>query len=191
MALEFVELAALRHPLLLRRLSALRAHIHTPIAPLSGTVATSSEPVPFARRGELRARPVRTGRLWGRAGTCAWFHLTAPLPTERGRPAGQGPRHLALLLDTDGEAIVCDRGGRPATAVTSRLTPIERHGATRGKVRVDLTGPHGHVDALAPEGVVDLWLDAGFNGKLVLPYGVATSPWRCSSSIRQFRLTAN
>ena len=99
MPVEFVELEVLKHPRLLRRLAAVRSHVHTHIAPLTGTIATSPEPTPFADRLSLPTRPVRRGTLWGTAHVCAWFHLTGELP-----PGDD----LALVLDTDGEALVLD-----------------------------------------------------------------------------------
>lgn len=162
MAFEVVELEVLKHPVVLRRLRRVRQRVHTRLAPLTGTIATSPEPVPFADRLELPTRPVRRGTLWGTAPGCAWFHLEAPLP-----PGDD----VALVLDLDGEGMVLDRAGAAVAAVTSRLTPLERHGAARGKTRVDLTP--ALLDRIAPDGRVELWVDAGFNGKLVPPLGLA------------------
>lgn len=162
MAFEVVELEVLKHPRVLRRLRRVRERIHARLGPLTGTVARSPEPTPFADRLTLPTRAVRRGTLWGTAPGCAWFHLYAALP-----PGDD----LALIVDLDGEGLVLDRDGAAVAAVTSRLTPLERHGAARGKTRIDLTP--SLVEALAPDGQVELWVDAGFNGKLVPPLGIA------------------
>lgn len=161
MALAFAELQMYRHPELLARLRAVRRRVHEPLAPLTVTLATSAEPVPFSGRLDLRYRPARVGTTWGRAFTCAWFHVTGQVP---GSASG---RHVALVLDTDGEQLVLDASGRVLAALSSRTTPVEQLGSPRGKTRLDLT------EQIAPGGQIDLWLDAGFNGKLVPPLGRA------------------
>lgn len=160
MAFTVAELEILRHPLMLSRLRRLRQHVHTDLGPLQVDLATSKEPVAFDDRLSLRYRRVRPGSTWGRAFTCGWFHVTGQVP-----PGRQG--HVALILDTDGEALVRDASGAVVGALTSRTTPVEQLGSPRGKTRLDLT------EAIAPDGRIDLWLDAGFNGKLVPPLGRA------------------
>ncbi len=161
MAWEIPELALYRHPRLILGLRALRRRVHRRIGPLRVTLATSPEPVAFAERGRLRPRPAGRGTLWGTAFTCAWFHVTGEIPAEY-RDA-----HVAAILDIDGEAMVLDASGRAVGAVSSRTTPVEEQGSSRGKTRLDLT------PELCPNGRIDLWLDAGFNGKLMAPFGVA------------------
>lgn len=161
MPLAYAELELYRHPLLLARLRRLRSRIHRRIAPVDAWVATSPEPVPFEQRGSLRPRAVGVGSSWGTAFTCAWFHLKGCIPdAERGG-------HVALIADVDGESLVRDPSGKVVGALSSRTTPVEQQGAVRGKTRLTLT------DELAPDGNLDLWLDAGFNGKLMPPYGWA------------------
>lgn len=164
MAWTIPELEMLREPRMQRQLFALRRRIHSVIAPLDARVATSPEPLPFAERTTMKYRRARAGTLWGRAHTCAWFHITADL-------RGTDPTDLALLLDTDGESILRNDAGEVVGMVTSRLTPIERHAPARAKTRVALT-PELLASA-APDGRLSLWLDTGFNGKLVQPFGIA------------------
>lgn len=159
----------LRHPRLVRQLASVRSQIHTTLSPLEASIATSPEPVPFAKRELLARRPVRAGSRWGRAHTCAWFHATLDLRPHLSRAGGA--HDLALILDTDGEALVLTDDGEVVGMVTSRLTPIDRHAPARAKTRLELTPEL--LSRAAPDGRLSLWLDAGFNGKLVQPFGVA------------------
>ena len=158
---EVPELRLETRPRIRLGLAALRRRVHRRIGPLQLFVATSPEPVPFADRGRLRPRSVGRGSVWGTAFTCAWFHVTGTIP------APYRGRHVALILDLDGEAMVLNASGDAVGAVTSRTTPVEQQGSPRGKTRVNLT------EELCPGGVIDLWLDASFNGKLLQPYGIA------------------
>ncbi len=160
-----------RHPGLLRRLARARGRVHTTIARLDATVATSPEPIPYADRLALRFRPARRGTTWGRAHTCAWFHVTGDVPPAGEVSAeGEGTAY-GLVLDTDGEALVRDDSGAVVGMVTSRLTPLERHTPARAKTLLRLT-PQLRARCVR-DGRLSLWLDAGFNGKLVQPFGIA------------------
>lgn len=163
MAWTIPELEILKHPRLLRRLNAARDGIHTTLATLDVTVATSKEPVPFEDRMRLAYRPAKRGTRWGTAPGCAWFHVETDLRGLDGE--------LALLLDTDGEAVALSDAGDVVGMVTSRLTPIERHAPARAKTRMMLTPALR--EAVAADGRLSLWLDSGFNGKLVQPFGIA------------------
>ena len=170
MAWTIPELEMLRQPMLLRRLASVRDGIHEVLTPLSVTMARSPEPVPFAERESLSYRRVKAGSTWGRAHVCAWFHVEVDLRGLIGDElmAASG---LALILDTDGEAILRNDAGEVVGMVTSRLTPLERHAPARAKTRVELTPEL--LEACAPAGRLSLWLDAGFNGKMVQPFGIA------------------
>ena len=163
MAWTIPELEILKHPRLLRQLKQARAGIHTTLAPLDVRVATSDEPVPFEEKGRLAYRTAKRGTPWGRAPGCAWFHVRADLRGLEGE--------LALILDTDGEAVAYSDAGEVVGMATSRLTPIERHAPARAKTRMALTPELRQ--AVAPDGFLSLWLDSGFNGKLVQPFGIA------------------
>ena len=160
MPLAFAELKLYRHPRAVAQLRSLRARVHRVVGPIDVQVATSPEPVPYEERLRLRYRPVRRGSTWGRAFTCAWFHVTGVVPS-----GASG--HLALILDIDGEALIRDPNGVVVAAITGRTTPVEQVGSPRGKTRVDLADlGDGYRD-----GRIDIWLDAGFNGKLMPPHG--------------------
>lgn len=158
---EVSEAALERRPQLLRGLAALRRRVHRRVAPLSLFVATSDEPVPFAERGRLRPRAAGPGSLWGTAFTCAWFHVAGTIPRELAR------QRVAALLDVDGEALVLDGAGHVVAALSSRRSPVEHRGSYRAKTRLELT------EGLAPGGIVDLWLDASYNGGRLPPFGLA------------------
>lgn len=164
MAWTIPELEVLKHPRLLRQLAKAREGIHTVVAPLDARVATSPEPVPFDARLDLSYRRAKAGTRWGTAHVCAWFHIQTDLRDVDGE--------LALLLDTDGEAVAYADNGAVVGMVTSRLTPMERHAPARAKTRLALTPDV--LAAAAPDGGLSLWLDSGFNGKLVQPFGIAT-----------------
>ncbi len=160
MPLVFAELELYRHPGLVAHLRRLRGKVHRRVGEITVDVATTPEPVPFDTRLGLSYRRVRRGSTWGRAFTCAWFHVTSTVP-----PDAVG--RLALILDIDGEALVRDPAGRVVAALSGRTTPVEQVGSPRGKTRVALADlGDGFRD-----GRIDIWLDAGFNGKLVPPYG--------------------
>jgi alpha-mannosidase len=91
----------------------LKAQIVGPTLPLVGEYRHSVEPVPFARRTEGPARPVRQGETWGKAWESAWFRLQGTVPKEW---AGQT---VAARLDFNGEALVFDASGCPAYGLTN------------------------------------------------------------------------
>lgn len=157
MALEMAERPLITDLALRRLLGRLRASVFTTIAPLDVQVATSPEPITFAQRRALSYRRIRRGSSWGGAFTCAWFHVTGRLP--------QHPGKFALLLDTDGEALVRDDDGNILGAISSRSTPIEQLAPAKAKTRFDLPS------TMSPGAAIDLWLEASYNGKWVQPFG--------------------
>jgi alpha-mannosidase len=126
---------------------------------LAVAVRVDPEPIPFAERASRPLQPIHPGQSWGRAFSCAWFHL-------RGRlPAGAEGRHLVVFADLGGEGLVVDEGGRAIGAVTSRSTWVDRVDAAGGKKVIELGA------GMTRGGVVDIWIEAGFNGGRIPPFG--------------------
>ncbi|MFZ4618222.1 MAG: hypothetical protein ACOYM2_18760, partial [Rectinemataceae bacterium] len=155
------EAGILRERRLWRRIQALKASIDQPLVELAASVAVSAEPEPFDRRMELEWAPISRGQSWGKAYSCAWFHLCGRVPeTARGA-------HVVALVDLDGEGLVVDQEGKALASVSSVGTWMDRVQTGRGRSTVELF-------PIAKGGEeVDLWIDAGFNGKIVLPFGRA------------------
>ncbi len=155
------EAGILRERRLWRRIQAIKACIDRPLVELAASVAVSSEPEPFDRRMELEWAPIARGQSWGKAYSCAWFHLSGRVPE-----SAHGA-HVVALVDLDGEGLVVDQEGKALASITSVGTWMDRVQTGRGRSTVELFPMAEGGEELA------LWIDAGFNGKIVQPFGRA------------------
>lgn len=93
------------------------------------------------------------GEPWaGRLFDCAWIRFTAELP------AGTGSVGLVARIDVNGELCVVDAQGAPVRGLTNIKSTFDPKLGGPGKTIHALPA-----DAVAAEGCVELWADAGLN----------------------------
>ncbi len=134
------------------KLDALFEKIYTPVAPLSGTVYTSREPLPFCRRREGEAMPAHEGAKWAKERfDCGWFCLGGDVPDEYAN------RHLVLLIDVGGECCAYTQSGTPLKGFTNAKSEFTiALGKPAKQVLWDIT-------PFCRDGKIEIWLDAGAN----------------------------
>ncbi len=140
-----------------RRLLRIRARIYTPVAKLDARIATSDEPVPFARLDPSAFRPLRAGTAWGKKLDCAWIHVTGTVPAAH--------PDAVVMFGIRGEGLVYAPNGDPVDSVSTVWIQADLpHSAAKYR-------PLEHVDTSG--GTVDFYADVAYNGFLLYPYGNA------------------
>lgn len=137
----------------LARLETLRHKAFQVIAPLQITFSPSAEPVPYSQKDSLVYRPIQPGHVWARKlHYCAWFHFTGMIP-----PQYLG-RHLLLHIDVGGEGLVYTDSAEPYEMISTKVSGIDLLSLEQGKTMVELG------DEIMRDGMIDFYMDAGFNG---------------------------
>lgn len=135
------------------------------VAPLRITRWLTAEPAGFAERESGERAEVAVGEPWaGRLFDCAWMLFTAELPAGAGvvgegvvsEVAGRG--ELVVRIDVNGELCVVDRAGLPVRGLTNIKSTFDPVLGGPGKTIYRLPS-----DAVAADGRVELWADAGLN----------------------------
>lgn len=153
------ELGIYKRQGLLTRLHSIRKRIYTGVADLDTSICTAKEPIPFDQRSTYQSRKITNNQTWGKAFTCAWFHLKGQIPEQ------VKSQHIVLIVTIDGEGLYVNDSNEPISAITSRLSFVDHLQSTKGKTVIEYT-------KYAEGGEkIDLWLEGWFNGKLVLPFG--------------------
>lgn len=119
-----------------------------PVEALEVDCWRTPEPVPFAERESGEHRRLAVGDQWGGLWDCAWMRLRGRVPGNL--PAGAVP---VLLVDVEGEALLCGPDGEPIRGLTHMQKP--RFIFPQGKRVHWLDG--------APGGEFEYWLDCGAN----------------------------
>jgi Alpha-mannosidase len=153
------ELGLYKNPWFLFNLASIRKKIYTKVGDLDTFISTDNEPIPFNERFSRSYRKIKKNETWGRAFTCAWFNLKGQIPEVVKN------KHIVLIVDIDGEGLYVDGENRPICGISSRLSWVERVQSTKGKTLIDF--------CKSSEGGenIDIWVEGGFNGKIVLPFG--------------------
>lgn len=133
------------------KLEALFEKIYTPVAELSGVVYKTAEPLPFDRKTEGQAMPVREGVKWAENRfDCGWFCLEGDAPNADGR-------HLVLMLDLGGEACAYTADGVPLKGFTN----------VKSEFTIALGKPAKQIlwdiSPFVTDGRLKIWLDAAAN----------------------------
>lgn len=150
-----------KKPLLLAHLRAIRKKIYTKVGELETFISTDSEPIPFDKRKSCNYRKIHDGETWGKAFTCSWFNFKGNVP-ESARL-----NHIVLITDIGGEGLYVDENNEPLYGITSKMCWVDKVQSTRGKTVIEFS-------ACAKGGEdIDIWVDAGFNGKRIQPFGTA------------------
>ena len=135
-------------------LIALKGKIYKKIASLKPQGILSDEPIKWEDLDKSKFKNMRFMQKWADKFGCAWFRFTGTVPE-----AGKGKRVVARIK-LQGEGLVYDKDGHVLQGITHVLSKGDLFHSTIGKQIVDISP--------CAEGgeEVELYVDAGFNGKL-------------------------
>lgn len=135
-------------------LIALKGKIYKKIASLKPQGILSDEPIKWEDLDKSKFKNMRFMQKWADKFGCAWFRFTGTVPE-----AGKGKRVVARIK-FQGEGLVYDKDGHVLQGITQVLSKGDLFHSTIGKQIVDISP--------CAEGgeEVELYVDAGFNGKL-------------------------
>lgn len=124
-----------------------RTEIH--ISKLDVEFSTTSEPVLWKDRLNLKYKKINIGELWSdNLFDCAWAHITGEI--------SKGD-NLYLKFDPDGEALIFDKNGKPIRGLTNFCCVHKNSYGRPGKVYI----PIEELDIC--ENQVDIWADVANN----------------------------
>ena len=135
-------------------LIALKGKIYKKIASLKPQGILSDEPIKWEDLDKSKFKNMRFMQKWADKFGCAWFRFTGTVPE-----TGKGKRVVARIK-LQGEGLVYDKDGHVLQGITQVLSKGDLFHSTIGKQIVDISP--------CAEGgeEVELYVDAGFNGKL-------------------------
>ena len=135
-------------------LIALKGKIYKKIASLKPQGILSDEPIKWEDLDKSKFKNMRFMQKWADKFGCAWFRFTGTVPE-----ADKGKRVVARIK-LQGEGLVYDKDGHVLQGITQVLSKGDLFHSTIGKQIVDISP--------CAEGgeEVELYVDAGFNGKL-------------------------
>lgn len=135
-------------------LIAIKGKIYKKIASLKPQGILSDEPIKWEDLDKSKFKNMRFMQKWADKFGCAWFRFTGTVPE-----AGKGKRVVARIK-LQGEGLVYDKDGHVLQGITQVLSKGDLFHSTIGKQIVDISP--------CAEGgeEVELYVDAGFNGKL-------------------------
>ena len=149
------------HPLLVYRIHAIKKQIYQKIANLDAWITTADEPIPFEEATHRSYGPIKPNTKWGKAYTCAWFCFKGVIPQQY-RHA-----HLVCCIDIGGEGLYVNEENEPLAALNSRITFMDYLQPTWDARVIEID------ESAKNKGTVDIRIDAGFNGKIIQPFGNA------------------
>lgn len=150
-----------KKPWLLSHLRSIRKKIYTKVGSLESFITTEDEPIPFSERESCVYKKITSNKKWGKAFTCAWFNFKGRVPED------VKYQHIVLIVDIDGEGLYVDKNNEPISGITSRMCWVDRVQSTKGKTVIEFSEYSQGGEK------VDIWVEGGFNGKRILPYGAA------------------
>lgn len=167
-----------QYPFLAYRLHAIRKHIYEKVADLDACITTDEEPIPFETIHSKSYRPIKPGQKWGKAYTSAWFHFKGKIP-ELYRQS-----HIVCCVDIGGEGLYVNEHNEPLGAINSRITFMDFLQLTWDMRVIEID------ESTRDTGTIDIWIDAGFNGKIIQPFGNARFKYAyialCRDDIKDF-----
>lgn len=130
-------------------LEILRKRTEKHIIDLSVEFSTTSEPVLWKNRLNLKYKKINVGDIWSNnLFDCAWAHIKGELP--------KGD-NLYLKFDPDGEALVFDNKGKPIRGLTNFCCVHKYEYGKPGKLYIS-------IDELdINNGNIDIWVDVANN----------------------------
>ena len=132
----------------------IRNHCYTKIADLKAEAILSDEPIKYKDLDKYKFEPIHRGQAWAKKYGCAWFHFYGQVPEK-----GKG-KHVALRIKIQGEGLVFNQDGIITQGITQIVSKGDVFHSLVGKQVVDVS------DCSNGDEVIDIKIDAGFNGKL-------------------------
>ncbi|MDR3293785.1 MAG: hypothetical protein LBT20_06780 [Clostridiales bacterium] len=162
--------AKLAHELALfnREIKSLKEAVYTSVCPLNAEYIVSHEPTPFDAAKNATYRPIEKGGKWGGFFDCGWFRFSAEIPyTASGK-------HLAAVIDVDGEGCVYDDGGAPVQGLTS-LTGLD-FPRPKGGVG-SIAGLENHMQPIRAKKIVEISPYAEGGARVNLTVETSNNGW--------------
>lgn len=143
---------------------------YTKVANLKAEVIKSDEPIRFEDLDKSQFKPIHRNEKWAKKFGCAWFHFTGKVPQK-----AKG-KHVVLRMKLQGEGLVFNEDGIVLQGITQIVSKGDVFHSLVGKQVVDVA------DCSTGDEDINLYIDAGFNGKLRFENLVAKLR-RCDISI--------
>ncbi len=131
----------------------------------------SDEPIPWDELDKSALKSMHFMQKWADKFGCAWFKFVGEVPE-----AAKGKKVVARIK-LQGEGLVRDKDGNILQGITQVLSKGDLFHCTIGKQIIDIT------DCAAGGEKIELYVDAGFNGKLRFD-SLAAHLRRCDIAIR-------
>ena len=135
-------------------LMTLKGKIYKKIGSLKPQGILSDEPVRWEDLDKSKFRNMRFMQKWADKFGCAWFRFTGVVPEE-----AKGKKVVARIK-LQGEGLVYDKDGKVLQGITQVLSKGDLFHSSIGKQIVDIA------DCAEGGEQIELYVDAGFNGKL-------------------------
>lgn len=137
----------------------LKCSINKKIAELRAEIVKSKEPIKWQDLDKTAFKPIRQWQSWGKrkeyadSFDCAWFHFTGQVPAK-----AKG-KSVICRIKLQGEGLVFNPDGIVLQGITQVLSKGDIFHSLIAKQRIDIT------DNSNGDEKIDLYVDAGFNGK--------------------------
>ncbi|MDE6189189.1 MAG: hypothetical protein K2G37_02745 [Clostridia bacterium] len=137
----------------------LKCSINQKVGNLKAEVIKSAEPIKWEDLDKSAFKPIRQWQAWGKrkeyadSFDCAWFHFTGQVPQK-----AKG-KSVILRIKLQGEGLVFNPDGIVLQGITQVLSKGDVFHSLIAKQRIDIT------DNSTGDEKIDLYVDAGFNGK--------------------------
>ena len=137
----------------------LKCSINKKVAELRAEIVKSKEPIKWQDLDKTAFKPIRQWQSWGKrkeyadSFDCAWFHFTGQVPAK-----AKG-KSVICRIKLQGEGLVFNPDGIVLQGITQVLSKGDVFHSLIAKQRIDIT------DNSNGDEKIDLYVDAGFNGK--------------------------
>ncbi|MDE5618127.1 MAG: hypothetical protein K2I79_01410, partial [Clostridia bacterium] len=150
---------------------ALKRAAYRKIGKLDAFGYKSDEPIEWEELDKSKLKSMHIMQKWADKFGCAWFKFTGEVPQ-----SGKGCKVVARIK-LQGEGLVRDKDGNILQGITQVLSKGDLFHCTIGKQIVDIS------DCAQGGEKIELYVDAGFNGKLRFE-NLAAHLRRCDIAIR-------
>ncbi len=137
----------------------LKCSINKKVAELRAEIVKSKESIKWQDLDKTAFKPIRQWQSWGKrkeyadSFDCAWFHFTGQVPAK-----AKG-KSVICRIKLQGEGLVFNPDGIVLQGITQVLSKGDVFHSLIAKQRIDIT------DNSNGDEKIDLYVDAGFNGK--------------------------